>query len=189
MGKRISVLFLVLLLLPGLCLGVKASGRLGSIQVTVRSGGKPVSGSTVTLFRVGAPMEGGYRIVDAFGGGMVHQEDALSPQLAQWLAQQEGEPGMVRILDADGAAVFSRLEEGLYLLIQNHTPEDVFPIIPFLMVLPYEGQWDVEAHPYTQQVFTDLPRTGQHPGPFIGAAGMVASGIGLALCVGRRRRK
>ncbi len=189
MRKRIWILMMGLLLLPGLCLRAEASDLLGSIQVTVRSGGTPLSGSMVTLFHVGTPMEDGYRITDAFGGGMVQQEDALSPQLAQWLAQQEGEPGMTRILDADGVASFSRLEEGLYLLIQNQTPEGVFPIMPFLMVVPYEGQWDLEAHPYTQQVFTDLPRTGQHPGPFIGAAGMVASGIGLALCAGRRRRK
>lgn len=189
MGKRIFGVMLAALLLPVLCLSAKAAEREGSIQVIVKSGETPLMGGTVTLFRVGVPTEDGYRIVDPFGGGFVRHEDALSPQLAQWLAQMEGEPGMSRILDADGSADFSHLEAGLYLLVQNGTVEDFFPVMPFLMMLPYEGQWNVQAYPYTQQVYTECPRTGQHPGPFLGALGMVVSGIGLAVCIGPIRRK
>lgn len=189
MGKRIIGVILAALLLPALCLSARAAEREGSIQVMLRSGETPLMGGTVTLFWVGVPSEDGYRIVDAFGGGFVRHEDALSPQLAQWLAQMEGEPGMSRILDADGSADFSHLEEGLYLLVQNGTVEDYFPIMPFLMMLPYEGQWNVQAYPYTQQVYTECPRTGQHPGPFLGALGMVVSGVGLAVCIGPIRRK
>lgn len=176
------------LLLPVLCLPARAAETEGSIQVIVRSGDTPLVGGTVTLFRVGEKSEDGYRIVDGFGGGFVRHEDAMSPHLAQWLSQMDGEPGMTRILDADGSASFSHLEEGLYLLVQNGTVEDFFPIMPFLMVLPYEGQWNVNAYPYTQQVYTECPRTGQHPGPFLGAIGMVASGFGLAFCVGNRKK-
>lgn len=189
MGKRILGVILAALLLPAVCLSAKAAEREGSIQVIVKSGESPVIGGTVTLFRVGVPSEDGYRIVDTFGGGFVRHEDALSPQLAQWLAQMEGEPGMSRILDADGSADFSHLEAGLYLMVQNGTVEDFFPIMPFLMMLPYEGQWNVQAYPYTQQVYTECPRTGQHPGPILGALGMVVSGIGLAVCIGPVRRK
>ncbi len=189
MRKNMVSFFLAVLLLPGLCLPAKAAAGTGSIQVTLKSGEEPVTGGTVTLYRVGDKIPEGYRIVDAFGGGIVHQKDALSPHLAQWLAQMEGEVGMTRILDADGKASFSNLEEGLYLLIQNETRADFFPILPFLMMLPHEGQWNLEAYPFTQQVYTDSPRTGQHPAPFIGAAGMVVSGVGLALCVGRKRRR
>ncbi len=188
MRKSITGILLAVLLLPGLCLPVQAA-EMGSIEVTLRSGDQPVTDGTVSLYRVGEKIEGGYRIVDAFGGGMVQDKDALSPHLAQWLAQMEGEAGMTRILDENGMASFNWLEEGLYLLIQNETKGDFFPIMPFLMILPYEGQWNVEAHPFTQQVFTDSPRTGQHPAPILGAIGMVASGVGLALCAGRKRRK
>ncbi len=188
MGKRILGVVLAALLLPVLCLTAKADTTEGSIQVIVRSGDTPLVGGTVTLYRVGVRSEDGYRIVDSFGGGFVRHEDALSPHLAQWLSQMEGEPGMTRILDADGSAGFSHLEEGLYLLVQNGTVEDFFPIMPFLMILPYEGQWNVNAYPYIQQVYTECPRTGQHPGPILGAIGMVVSGFGLALCAGTRRK-
>lgn len=189
MGKRFFGWMLTVFLLPALCLTATAAQQEGSIEVTLRSGETPLMGGTVTLFRVGVPAEDGYRIGDAFGGGFVRHEDALSPHLAQWLAQMEGEPGMSRILDADGSADFSHLEAGLYLLVQNGTVEDFFPVMPFLMMLPYEGQWNVQAYPYTQQVYTECPRTGQHPGPFLGALGMVVSGIGLAVCIGPIRRK
>lgn len=179
------------LLLPCLCLPARAASGEGSIRVIVRSGGEPVSGCAVTLFRVGIPCEEGYRIVDSFGGGMVREADALSPHLAQWLAQMEGEPGLSRILDADGCARFRGLEEGLYLLLQSGGSGDYFPIQPFLMKLPYEGQWDVDAYPFTQLLYTDTenPRTGQHPAPILGAIGMVISGIGLAICAGRKRKQ
>lgn len=189
MRKRMLGVLLAALLLPGLALPVRAAEGRGSIQVTLKSGEVPLTGGTVTLYRVGERFEDGYRITDTFGGGFVRHEDAFSPQLAQWLAQREGEPGMTRILDADGSASFSRLEEGLYLLIQNGTVEDFFPIMPFLMILPYEGQWNVEAYPFTQQVFTECPRTGQSPMPFLGAIGMVFSGVGLAVCAGRKRKR
>ncbi len=189
MVKRIWGAIAAALLLPVLCLPARASETEGSIQVVLRSGETPLVGGTVTLFLVGERSEDGYRILDTFGGGFVRHEDALSPQLAQWLAQMEGEPGMTRILDADGSADFSRLKEGLYLLVQNGTVEDYFPIMPFLMVLPYEGQWNVQAYPYTQQVYTECPRTGQHPAPILGALGMVLSGVGLAVCIGPIRRK
>lgn len=189
MGKRILGIVMGLLLVPVLCLNVRAAEGSGSIQLVVKSGDEPLVGGTVTLYRVGVPSEDGYQIVDSFGGGFVRHEDALSPHLAQWLSQMEGEPGMTRILDADGSASFSHLGEGLYLLVQNGTVEDFFPIMPFLMVLPYEGQWNVQAYPFAQQVYTECPRTGQHPGPFLGALGMVVSGIGLAVCIGPIRRR
>lgn len=183
----LGVLFAALLL-PVLCLPARAAEMEGSIQVILRSGETPLAGGTVSLYRVGSRAEDGYQIGDAFGGGFVRHEDALSPHLAQWLSQMDGEPGLTRILDADGSASFSHLEEGLYLLVQNGSVEDFFPIMPFLMILPYEGQWNVQAYPYTQQVYTECPRTGQHPAPLLGAVGMVASGFGLALCVGNRRK-
>lgn len=188
MGKRFLGVMLAVLLLPVLCLPARAAEE-GSIQVILRSGETPLVGGTVTLFRVGERAEDGYRIGDAFGGGFVRHEDALSPHLAQWLSQMEGEPGMTRILDSDGSADFSHLEEGLYLLVQNGAVEDFFPIMPFLMILPYEGQWNVQAYPYTQQVYTECPRTGQHPAPILGAVGMVVSSFGLAMCAEARRKK
>ncbi len=187
--KKLIAAVLALALVLSLAVSAAAAEQTGSIRVTLKSGDSPMMGATVTLFRVGERCEDGFRLIAAFGGGIVRYEDALSPHLAQWLVQMEGEEGLTRILDADGSANFSRLTEGLYMLVQNSTVEDFFPIMPFLMILPYEGQWDVDAYPYTQVIHTENPATGQHPAPILGAVGMVVSGVGLAFCVGRKRRK
>ncbi len=189
MRKPMILILLTVLLLPGLCLPAEASEATGSIRVTLRSGEEPITGGTVTLYYVGSEIPEGYRLVDAYGGGIVRPEDTLSPHLAQWLAEMVGDGGKTRLLDADGSAMYSQVEEGLYLLVQNETGGDFFPILPFLLTMPYDGEWELQANPQTQQVITESPRTGQHPAPILGAMGMVLSGVGLALCVGRKRRR
>lgn len=186
MFRRIGVVAFLVLLLPWLGIEARAV-QTGSIQVTVeKTEGAPRAG-TVVLFRVGDRVEDGYRIVEAFGGGLVKMEDAFSPHLARWLAEMEGGEGIPRHLDADGKAFFSNLTEGLYLLVQAKEGER--PIQPFLVTIPYAGQWDVYAYPNTWRITTEAPATGQHPTPILGALGMVLTSVGLVLCVGGKRGK
>lgn len=165
-----------ILLLAGLGRTAAAAENLGSIRVNLNS-----TEGEVTLYPAAAPVIGGYRLTEAFGGGFIKEEDAHSPALAQWLAET-GEGGERRILDADGNAEFFRLEAGLYLLCQTEAGRGETAISPFLVEIPYEGQWNIEANPKTDPV---NPRTGQSPQPYVGAMGMLLSAGALHLCMRR----
>jgi len=167
---------------------VAASESLGSIQVKLDVGDLAVTNGAVTLYQVGLKTEEGYRITEGFGGGMVHQEDADSEKLAQWLAETAGEVGITMLLDADGNAVFSELEEGLYVLVQTERMDGFYPIYPVLLSVPQEGHWDVRIYREPVPVITELPKTGQSPFPFFGILGMVISSSGLFLCARKNRK-
>lgn len=189
MLRRMWMVLFAVMLLPYLGMQAAAAEETGSIRVTLQKEGEAVPGGTVTLHRVGQRVSEGYRIVEAFGGGIVREEDAMSPHLAQWLVELEGDAGITEAVDSDGSVEFSRLEEGLYLLVQTETDEDFQAIRPFLVTLPYEGQWNIQAYPKTQKIVTESPPTGQHPAPILGAMGMVVAGVGLVLCADGKRRK
>lgn len=188
MFRRMWAAVLAVMVLPWLGLRVMAAEETGSIRVTMEWQERAVGGA-VTLYRVGEPIPEGYRLAEEFGGGIVRQADAQSPYLAQWLAEMDGGQGISRVLDDRGSAEFSRLEQGLYLLVQTQTEEGFQAVKPFLIELPCQGQWNVQAYPKTQEISTAPPATGQNPVPVLGGIGMVLSSIGLALCAGGRKRK
>lgn len=159
-----------------------AAENRGSIRVKLEAGDLPVINGAVTLYQVGIRMEEGYRITEGFGGGIVRQSGADSEKLAQWLAESAEEAGMSMLLDADGNAVFSELEEGLYMLVQTERIDGFYPIYPVLLTIPQEGSWDILIHKAPVPVVTELPKTGQSPIPFFGVIGMVLSAMGLLLC-------
>ena len=159
-----------------------AAENRGSIQVKLEAGDLPVINGAVTLYQVGIKMEEGFRITEGFGGGLVRKSDADSEKLAQWLAESAEEAGMSMLLDADGNAVFSELEEGLYMLVQTERIDGFYPIYPVLLTIPQEENWDVLVHKAPVPVVTELPKTGQSPIPFLGVLGMVLSATGLLLC-------
>ena len=159
-----------------------AAENRGSIQVKLEAGDLPVINGAVTLYQVGIKMEEGYRITEGFGGGIIRHSDADSEKLAQWLAESAEEAGMSMLLDADGNAIFSELEEGLYMLVQTERIDGFYPIYPVLLTIPLEENWDVLVHKAPVPVVTELPKTGQSPIPFLGVLGMVLSATGLLLC-------
>ena len=159
-----------------------AAENRGSIQVKLEAGDLPVINGAVTLYQVGDKVEEGYRIREAFGGGIIRQSDADSEKLAQWLAESAEEAGMSMLLDADGNAIFSELEEGLYMLVQTERIDGFYPIYPVLLTIPQEDNWDLLVHKAPVPVVTELPKTGQSPIPFLGVLGMVLSATGLLLC-------
>ena len=159
-----------------------AAENRGIIRVKLDAGDLPVINGTVTLYQVGVKVEDGYRITEAFGGGIVRQSDADSDKLAQWLAESAGEAGIQMLLDADGNAIFSELEEGLYMLVQTERMDGFYPIYPVLLTVPQEENWDILVHKAPAPVVTELPKTGQSPIPFFGVLGMFLSAAGLLLC-------
>jgi len=187
MKKLLLILFLTAIVFSAVPVA-EAAENMGSIQVKLDAGDLAVTNGAVTLYQVGTKVEEGYRITEAFGGGIVRQEDTDSERLALWLAETAGENGLTMLLDADGRAVFSELEAGLYLLIQTERMDGFYPIYPVLTTLPSESQWDLEINRIPAPIVTEIPKTGQSPIPFLGVLGMILSSVGLLLCVKRERK-
>ncbi len=166
-----------------------AAEKRGSIQVKLEAGDLAVTNGAVTLYQVGIKTEDGYRITEGFGGGTVRQEDADSEHLAKWLAESAGAAGMTLLLDADGNAAFTELEEGLYMLVQTERMDGFYPIYPVLMPVPNEENWNIQIHREPAPVVTEIPQTGQSPIPFFGVLGMILSSAGLLLCAGKSRKR
>lgn len=188
MRRVMCVLFTAALLLS-LGLHSAAAEETGSIRIVLASAGDGICEGTLKLYKAGEPTADGYRLDPAFGGGIVKTEDADSPALAQWLAEQTGKGGTSCDLRTDGSVEFTDLEEGLYLLVQTETAKGYYPIVPFLVTLPYEGLWHLQANPKVEIRLDATPLTGQEPTPIIAAAMLAVSGTGLLLCAVRKRKK
>lgn len=189
MIRRMVCVFCAAVLLMGTCIQAAAASETGTIRVALRTWGGTVSSGAVTLYKAGESVPGGYRLCDCFGGGFLAEEDAMSGALARYLAEEAGQEGTTRLLDADGCTEFTGLEEGLYLLVQSEETEGYYAMTPFLVALPYEGEWIVEAAPKMRRLPEEQPQTGQHPAPILAAMGLVLSGVGLVLCADRKHRK
>ena len=192
--KLASSLFAAAVLL-GVGIRANAAETGGTVRVSLDAGELPVTNGAITLYQVGTPVTDGYRITEGFGGGIVKSDDATSPYLAQWLAESAGEAGKTVNLDVDGNVTFSNLENGLYLIVQTERMDGFYPIKPFLVTIPDDGQWQVQVSPKTEPIIIENlenlenPQTGQPIAPLLGAMGLVASGVGLYLCVDSKRRK
>lgn len=159
----------------------------GTITLNLDVGELPVTNGAFTLYRVGVPVSDGYRITEDFGGGFVRQQDALSPHLAQWLAESNGIPERTLLLDVDGNAVFSQLGEGLYLFVQSESTDGFYPIQPFLLEMPSGSRWTYPVNLEPLPRIAPSPET-KDPGQlYLGLLGMGASASGLRLCWKKRR--
>jgi len=186
MRRQLIGVVLMAMIAAGGTLQVQAVEQTGTIRVRMEPS---IDEAAVSLYRVGVSMEEGYRLPDDLGGGLIRREDAQSPELAQWLAETVKNEGEKRYFPEGGTVEFSDLQEGLYLLTQSETEQDFLPAVPFLVPIPCNGVWEVTAHPKTQKIWTESPQTGQHPAPIIGAMGIVLSGMGLAVCLEKIRKK
>lgn len=185
MRKPMMQAIFLLLALPVLTLTAVAEEETGGLRVTI-----PGEGScTVTLYYVAEQVGEDYRITEAFGGGMVRGEDALSPHLANLLLSLRGEAGDAQRTDGENSVEYPYLPRGLYLVAQSEAESGASAIVPFLMPIPFQGQWYVHAYPEPQRLILESPKTGDHPGPILGAIGMVASSLGLSICAARRRKR
>ena len=185
MKQNILSLLAALIVATGMPLRCFAS-ETGSMRIALGQEGQVTQGGSVTIFRVGTPISGGYRLSEAFGGGVVAREDVYSVALAAWLAELAEYGGMELLLDADGFADFRDLSEGLYLLVQEQAAPGYYPMAPFVVELPYQGQWDIQANPKQEPLPEVNPRTGQSLLPVLGCCLMAYSGLGIALLVRKR---
>lgn len=176
-------LFLVLLVM----VAPVSAAETGSVSVTLSCGELPVkNGGMITIYKVGEPVTGGYRLSKDYGGGLVAGAETGSASLPQWLAEQSGGNGITRYVDADGNVTFSPLEAGLYLVVQTDAAAGYYPIAPFLVELPYLKQWHVQAMPKMEELPQVTPETGD--GILLSLWGMLSSGAALVLMPGLKKK-
>jgi len=186
MRKTLCLLFLTACFMTGM--PVAAAENSGSIRINLDTGDMPVINGAVTLYQVGIETEEGYQIAEGFGGGIVRQDEMASGKLAQWLAESADSNGVSLLLDADGTAVYSELEQGLYILVQTERIDGYYPIYPVLLTIPSGEEWNLEICREPVPVVTEIPQTGQSLIPYFGILGMILSAAGLLLCVKKERK-
>ena len=189
MRRRFLCVFGGLFLLLALVAPVFAAGA-GSLSVTLSCGELPVkNGGMITVYKVGEPEDGGYRMSKNYGGGWVSGAETGSASLPQWLAEQSGGGGITRHVDADGNVTFSPLEAGLYLVVQTDAAAGYYPISPFLVELPYLNQWHVQAMPKMEALPQETPETGDATCIVFFVWCLLTSGGALVLMTGLKKRR
>lgn len=150
---------------------VKAAEQTGSVQVIPTWCGKPISGGTVSLSRVGEKVLEGYQLTDGLANWIVEEGDELSETWLNWLLQGTEESVTSGPVQDQVGAVFCGLEEGVYLVRQLEAAPDYAAFEPFLLSVPEGNAWDIIREPKIQYV-GESPKTGDHPAPIIGAMGL-----------------
>ena len=132
--------------------------RKGSITITVTYKDEPVSGGSLTLYKVGnVALDGGdfiFVFTEDFADCPVSIEEINSSELPEALAKIADEKnleGITEWINPKGQVSFSGLEIGLYLAVQHHAAPGFSKISPFLVSVPYyDGEhyiYDVNASP------------------------------------------
>lgn len=146
--KRLYALFAMVLVLWALSFTaygqpVPDLSQKGSIKITMHYGDKAVSGGSMTLYRAGAVRErdGNYDFVptEDFADCGVSLTDIQSAGLAKELtdyAVKERLQGKTQDIDGEGVVIFTELEPGLYLLVQNRAASGYRKASPFLVSVP-----------------------------------------------------
>ena len=186
MRKRYMIVFLAVLLtlLP---IPAHAAGE-GSVRIDLLGEGTPITGAEIRIYPVGTPIESGYRLTDAFGGGMITQADVFVPELAVWLSLRAA-GGLSERTDSSGAATFWDLDEGLYLVTQPEACAGFTAFEPFLVTIPWDGyEWSVTAVPKTERQIEVIPDTSD-PGVLDRSLRwLLISGTGLLALLPFRKR-
>ena len=180
-------ILLTLVILFSLSTSAEATEMKGSLEVKLDAGELPVINGAVTIYLVGVPIEGGYRLLDRYGGGIVRAEDVGSRNLAFWLGELT-DSGRELLLDVDGRVVFSGVEEGLYLVEQTQRMDGFYPFRAFLAEVPADGQWTRRFAPAVFPITDEPPCTGDVT-IYLAALGMLLSGGGLVCCGIWNRKK
>lgn len=173
--RKLFTLFAAALILLSLCVpafahDVPDENALGSIEVTVRYSGKPVSGGRLTCIRVGEVHEddGNYSFQRVVDGEPL--EDIQDPELPQTLADFAKEnklTGTTLTVGSAGTATFEDLELGLYLIIQETPAKGYSALKPFLVSVPYmvDGKYEYDVTAQVKSELERIPETTKAPAP------------------------
>ena len=217
MRKRILFLILILMLLYTIFLPVSAHevpdyDRLGSISIAMTYRGEIVPGGTLTLYRVADVVSDGgdyfFRYTKDFADCSIDIAELNSSALPQELAaiaKEKKLKGTTRTVSKKGEAVFSGLEIGLYLIVQEKAAPGYSKVNPFLVSVPYNDDghyiYDVDTAPKTlpepeptdptEPTDSTLPQTGQTnwPVPVLAVAGLLLITAGICFCNGGKRKR
>lgn len=220
--KRIFAVLVTAALLLAVCAQVSAAEvdpeQKGSVSVTLKYMGTPISGGSLTLYHVGnlVWMEDHYEfaLTEAFAASGVAL-DALNSQVAAELADYadlNGVESLTQQIDETGHLCFEGLELGLYVMVQKEAADGFCGLQPFLVTVPVSENgayvYDVDATPKLSLVpeNTDpteppttvpptepdpsLPQTGQTnwPVPLLAIGGIFTFFFGLILNRSGRRK-
>ena len=205
MKKHLISALLALLLL--LCLPLSAAAahpvpdltRKGSITITMKYKGKPVSGGTLALYRVGDVHEddGNYSFVPVKGLEALDYSDIQSPDLAKAAAKAVEEKKIAAVktvtIGSSGTAEFSDLALGLYLVAQKTAASGYKMTASFLVSVPYleDGAYvyNVKADPKTDLEREVKPTPTQKPSTPSGGGKLPQTGqlwwpVPVLICMG-----
>ena len=164
---RNHLLSALLALLMMLCLPLSAAAahpvpdltRKGSITITMKYKGTPVSGGSLNLYKVGDVHEddGNYCFVPVKGLEALDYTNIQSPELAKAAAKAVEEKKIAAVktvtIGSSGTAEFSDLAMGLYLVAQKTAASGYKMTDSFLVSVPYleDGAYvyNVKADPKT----------------------------------------
>ena len=205
MKKHLISALLALLVL--LCLPLSAAAahpvpdltRKGSITITMKYKGKPVSGGTLALYRVGDVHEddGNYSFVPVKGLEALDYSDIQSPDLAKAAAKAVEEKKIAAVktvtIGSSGTAEFSDLALGLYLVAQKTAASGYKMTASFLVSVPYleDGAYvyNVKADPKTDLEREVVPAPTQKPSTPSGGGKLPQTGqlwwpVPVLICMG-----
>lgn len=187
MLKRcICFMWAVIVVLTGAGRAEAAQNR-GTIRITPQWCGFPVMGGTVSLRCVGTVTEEGFYLTDGLADWSVSEEELDSGLWVSWISEKHSGKQFISGIDGENGAVFTSLEEGIYLAEQVAWDPQYQPFEPFFLIVPEGENWDVCRTPDVVGN-GESPKTGDHPAPIIGAMGIGLSVACLMVLVDKYNR-
>lgn len=213
--QRLFVFFLTITWMLGMSItayahDVPQMNQKGTISITMKLDNKAVGGGTLTMYRVGEVHEDNGNVTFRPTGDFVNCgqsfQDVTSSNLPKKLADFAAKnklSGLTKSIGTDGKVVFSDLEVGLYLFVQNKAASGYNKVNSFLVTMPYMENgtynYNVDASPKVSIIKPDkhhekpdptLPKTGQlnWPIPVLSVSGLLLFAIGWILYFGKRKR-
>ena len=187
MLKRwICILWAVIVVLTGAG-KAEAAQKRGTIRIVPQWCGLPVTGGTVSLRHVGKITDEEYYLTDGLADWSVSEEELNSENWIRWIMQKDAGKRFVMRIEGEDGAVFSDLEQGVYLVEQLNSGPEYQPFTPFFLTIPEGESWDVCRAPKVASN-GESPKTGDHPAPIIGAMGIGLSVACLMVLVDKYNR-
>ena len=167
-------------------LHTRAAETTGSITVQPVWCGTEVVGGTVSVQHVGKKTAYGYLLTDGLADWQVDAQEMEKTEWIDWLMQHYQHHNEAREVGVAGA-VFSGLQEGIYLVRQSEAASAFSPFRPFLLTIPTDGNWDLAAKPKLTRL-AEAPKTADRPAPIIGAMGIGLSVSVLMVLIDERKK-